>query len=62
MPPLATFEIRHITRSNALDAHARALSSRVLRLDDRITRCHVILEEVTEPADDDGGSMLPGLR
>ena len=53
MPPLATFEFRHIARSNALDAHARALSSRVSRLDSRITGCHVILEELTEPSGSD---------
>lgn len=39
-----TLTFRHVPRSGAFEAHARDMASRLKRLDDGISRCHMTLE------------------
>jgi hypothetical protein len=48
-----TLAFRHIVRSGALDAHARELGSRLEKLGERVTQCHMTLEGLL--AADSGG-------
>jgi hypothetical protein len=41
-----TLTFRHVLRSSALEAHARALASRLQRVDECITQCDVTLESL----------------
>ncbi len=41
-----TLTFRHVARSAALEAHARDLASRLQRIEDHISRCHMTLESL----------------
>ena len=47
MQPPLTLTFRHVARSAALEAQARDLASRLQRIDEHISRCHVTLERLT---------------
>jgi hypothetical protein len=47
MQPPLTLTFRHVARSAALEAHARDLASRLQRIEDNISRCHMTLESLT---------------
>jgi ribosome-associated translation inhibitor RaiA len=41
-----TLTFRHVDRSAALEAHARDVASRLQRIEELISRCHVTMESV----------------
>ncbi len=46
MQPSLTLTFTHVERSAALEAHARDLASRLRRIEDQISRCHMTLESL----------------
>jgi hypothetical protein len=47
-----TFTFRRLPRSGALEASARDVCSRLQRLNDRMTACHILFEGTPETAGD----------
>ncbi len=45
-----TLTFRHLPRSGALEASARDVGGRLLRLNDRMTACHIVFEGTPETA------------
>jgi hypothetical protein len=45
-----TLTFRHVPRSGALEASAREVGSRLRRLNDRMTACHIVFEGTPETA------------
>jgi ribosome-associated translation inhibitor RaiA len=45
-----TLTFRHLPRSGALEASARDVGSRLQRLNDRMTACHIVFEGTPEAA------------
>lgn len=50
MQPTLTLTFRHVARSAAMEAHARDVASRLQRIEQLISRCHLTIESLGDGA------------